>query len=90
MIFWQGQGSCHTFEILEAVKDMERLEQLELVNFDVKTGFDKAIGLCTNIKKLMIIPTYISQSATTNNMVLSGVLQLHGKLICFKLGFLNQ
>ncbi|ERL88149.1 hypothetical protein D910_05537 [Dendroctonus ponderosae] len=82
----KGQGSCHTFEILEAVKDMERLEQLELVNFDVKTGFDKAIGLCTNIKKLMIIPTYISQSATTNNMVLSGVLQLHESLSHFVWG----
>lgn len=57
---------------------MKSLEQLELVNFDVKTGFDKALGTCTNLKKLMIIPTYISQSATTNNMVLSGVLRLQG------------
>lgn len=57
---------------------MKKLDQLELVNFDVKPGFDKALGACKNIKKLMIIPTYISQSATTNNMVLAGVLRLHG------------
>ncbi|KAJ8975060.1 hypothetical protein NQ317_005777 [Molorchus minor] len=66
----KGQGNCHTFEILDAVKDMTHLEQLELVNFDIKAGFDKALGSCQNIKKLLIIPTYISQSATTNHMVL--------------------
>ncbi|XP_050300871.1 proteoglycan 4-like [Anthonomus grandis grandis] len=82
----KGQGNCHTFEILDAVKNMKNLEQLELVNFDVKTGFDKAIGGCRNIKKLMIIPTYISQSATTNNMVLSGVLRLQGYLTHFVWG----
>lgn len=57
---------------------MKKLDQLELVNFDVKPGFDMALGACKNIKKLMIIPTYISQSATTNNMVLAGVLRLQG------------
>lgn len=82
----KGQGNCHTFEILEAVKDMKHLEQLELVNFDIKTGFDKALGACSNIKKLLIIPTYISQSATTNHMVLGGVLRLHKTLSHFVWG----
>lgn len=79
----KGQGDCYTFNILEAVKDLESLQQLELVNFDIKAGFDKALGLCTNIRKLLIIPTYISQSATTNHMVLGGVLKLQKTLSHF-------
>lgn len=82
----KGQGTCHTFEILEAVKDMTRLDQLELVNFDIKAGFDRALGVCQNIKKLLIIPTYISQSATTNHMVLGGVLRLQKTLSHFVWG----
>lgn len=82
----KGQGNCYTFEILEAVHNMPHLEQLELVNFDIKTGFDKALGACTNIKKLLIIPTYISQSATTNHMVLGGVLRLRSTLSHFVWG----
>lgn len=82
----KGQGACATFEILDAVKRMPHLEQLELVNFDIKYGFDKALGACTNIKKLLIIPTYISQSATTNHMVLGGVLKLQSTLSHFVWG----
>ena len=82
----KGQGKCYTFEMLEAVKNMPHLEQLELVNFDIKAGFDKALGACTNIKKLLIIPTYISQSATTNHMVLGGASRLHSTLSHFVWG----
>ncbi|KAK9891631.1 hypothetical protein WA026_015595 [Henosepilachna vigintioctopunctata] len=82
----KGQGHCHTFEILDAVRGMPQLEQLELVNFDIKAGFDKALGACKNIKKLLIIPTYISQSATTNHMVLGGVLRLQKSLSHFVWG----
>nr|XP_023012278.1 nascent polypeptide-associated complex subunit alpha, muscle-specific form [Leptinotarsa decemlineata] len=82
----KGQGFCETFEILDSVKDMPKLEQLELVNFDIKSGFDKALGACQNIRKLLIIPTYISQSATTNHMVLGGVLRLQKTLSHFVWG----
>nr|XP_022919124.1 uncharacterized protein LOC111427960 isoform X3 [Onthophagus taurus] len=82
----KGQGSCHIFEILDVVKNMPKLEQLELVNFDIKSGFDKALGACKNIKKLLIIPTYISQSATTNHMVLGAVLRLQNTLTHFVWG----
>jgi hypothetical protein len=82
----KGQGNCHTFEILDAVQQMPQLEQLELVNFDIKTGFDVALGGCRNIRKLLIIPTYISQSATTNHMVLGGVLRLQSTLSLFVWG----
>lgn len=82
----KGQGSCCTFNILEAVAKIPTLEQLELVNFDVKNGFDKALGACLNVKKLLIIPTYISQSATTNHMVLGGVIKLKNTLSHFVWG----
>ncbi|EFN74524.1 F-box/LRR-repeat protein 7 [Camponotus floridanus] len=79
----KGQGSCCTFDILEGISKMENLCQLELVNFDVKNGFDKCLANCKNIKRLLIIPTYISQSATTNNMVLRGVTELSNNLTHF-------
>ncbi|XP_033207190.1 uncharacterized protein LOC117166881 [Belonocnema kinseyi] len=84
--FEKGQGLCCTFDILEGVSKMENLTQLELVNFDVKNGFDKCLASCTNIKRLLIIPTYISQSATSNNMVLAGVIELSNNLTHFVWG----
>ncbi|CAG9762205.1 unnamed protein product [Ceutorhynchus assimilis] len=82
----KGQDSCHTFELLDTVKDMKNLQQLELINFDIKAGFDKAIESCTQLKKLMIIPTYVSQSATTNNMVMASALRLRASLTHFVWG----
>ncbi|KAK2588674.1 hypothetical protein KPH14_001573 [Odynerus spinipes] len=82
----KGQGSCCTFDILEGVSKLENLSQMELVNFDVKNGFDKCLANCKNIKRLLIIPTYISQSATSNNMVLGGVTELSNNLTHFVWG----
>ncbi|XP_012278875.1 uncharacterized protein LOC105698850 isoform X2 [Orussus abietinus] len=82
----KGQGTCCTFDILEGVSKLENLNQLELVNFDVKNGFDKCLANCKNIKRLLIIPTYISQSATSNNMVLGGVTELSNNLTHFVWG----
>ncbi|KAL2725322.1 nucleolar protein dao-5 isoform X1 [Vespula squamosa] len=82
----KGQGSCCTFDILEGVSKLENLNQMELVNFDVKNGFDKCLANCKNIKRLLIIPTYISQSATSNNMVLGGVTELSHNLTHFVWG----
>lgn len=82
----KGQGSCCTFDILEGVSKLQSLSQMELVNFDVKNGFDKCLANCKNIKRLLIIPTYISQSATSNNMVLGGVTELSNNLTHFVWG----
>lgn len=76
----KGQDTCCTLEILEAIAQLPHLAQLELVNFDIKTGFDDKLSQCNNIKRLLLIPTYISQSATTNNIVLSAVLKLSDTL----------
>ena len=72
----KGQKQCCTFDILDEIAKMPGLAQLELVNFDVKPEFDKHLEGCRHLKRLLIIPTYISQSATTNHMILNGVLKL--------------
>lgn len=82
----KGQGTCNTFNILEGVSQSPNLSLLELVNFDIKKGFDAWLAKCTNIKRLLIIPTYISQSATTNHMILGGVTQLKETLTNFVWG----
>lgn len=71
---------CCTFEILDAVAQLPALAQLELVNFDIKPAFDVHLQRCTNVKRLLVIPTYISQSATTNHMILNALLNLADNL----------
>ncbi|XP_013182066.1 PREDICTED: uncharacterized protein LOC106128291 isoform X2 [Papilio xuthus] len=72
----RGVAHCAAPALLRALATLPRLTRLELVNFDVKVGFDDALAECKNIQRLLIIPTYVSQSATTNKQVLSGVLRL--------------
>ncbi|XP_077283385.1 uncharacterized protein LOC143909336 [Arctopsyche grandis] len=66
--------------LIRTVSNLPLLRQLELINFDIRPGFEDALGKCTNIKRLLIIPTYVSQSATTNRCVLAGVLRLRNSL----------
>lgn len=79
----RGQNNCKTFDILSGIAKMQTLFQLELINFDVRTEFDDYISKCKYIKKLLVIPTYVSQSATTNQIVLNGVMQLAQTLESF-------
>lgn len=72
----RGTADCASPALLEALSKIPSLTQLELVNFDIKIGFDDALSLCRNVQRLLIIPTYVSQSATTNKLVLNGVLSL--------------
>ncbi|CAH1388834.1 unnamed protein product [Nezara viridula] len=57
----KGQNDCPTIALLNAIAGLPNLVQLELINFDVKPGFDKALAKCTNIQTLLIIPTYVTQ-----------------------------
>ncbi|XP_038107074.1 uncharacterized protein LOC6041154 isoform X2 [Culex quinquefasciatus] len=79
----KGQEAFNMFTVLEGISKVPSLSQLELINCDVKVGFDKHLHRCTNIKKLLLIPTYVSQSAATNHMVLSGVAKLKDTLESF-------
>ncbi|XP_054265236.1 uncharacterized protein LOC128988068 isoform X5 [Macrosteles quadrilineatus] len=82
----KGGEGCPTDIILETISQLPSLVQLELINFDVKAGFDEALGRCTNIKVLLIIPTYVTQSATTNHLVIEGVSKLSKSLVHFVWG----
>lgn len=79
----KGQDNFNMFTVLDGIAKLPRLNQLELINCDVKVGFDKHINKCSNVKKLLLIPTYVSQSAATNHMVLSGVAKLRDNLETF-------
>lgn len=46
--------------MLIEMSTLPNLVQLELINFDIKPGFDEALASCTNIKRLMLIPTYVT------------------------------
>ncbi|XP_035451677.2 uncharacterized protein LOC118277105 isoform X1 [Spodoptera frugiperda] len=76
----RGTPHCAAPAILRALATRPLLTRLELVNIDVKPGFDDALAACSNVQRLLIIPTYVSQSATTNRQVLSGVLRLSASL----------
>lgn len=76
----KGVEKCCTFEIIDAVAQLPALAQLELVNFDIKPEFDTHLQRCRNVRRLLVIPTYISQSATTNHMILNALLRLAGNL----------
>lgn len=71
-----GKDDCPTDEILESISSLDNLTQLELINFDLKAYLDTKLALCQNLKKLLLIPTYQQQSATTNHIILNGILKL--------------
>ncbi|XP_050093649.1 uncharacterized protein LOC126576427 isoform X1 [Anopheles aquasalis] len=76
----KGQENFDMFTVLDGIAKVATLQQLELINCDVKLGFDKHIVSCRNLTKLLLIPTYVSQSAATNQMILKGILKLHATL----------
>ncbi|XP_075233462.1 uncharacterized protein LOC142331438 isoform X3 [Lycorma delicatula] len=83
----KGHGpSCPTIPLLNTISKLPTLTQLELINFDIKPGFDTALSNCTNLRTLLIIPTYVTQSATTNHVVMEGVSKLSKTLMHFVWG----
>lgn len=76
----KGQERCCTFEIIETIEKLPKLSQLEMVNFDIRPGFDTRLAQCKRLKRILLIPTYISQSAATNNIIMSSIAQLGSTL----------
>lgn len=81
----KGSQNFNINKVLDVIASkLPNLVQLELINCDVKTGpggdvktgFVASIRECKNIKRLLLIPTYVSQSAATNFMIMDGVMQL--------------
>lgn len=55
------QDLAPNYDFLNVIKDMNTLKYLELINIEVKDGFDDALASCKNLDHLLIIPTYVSQ-----------------------------
>lgn len=59
-------------DVINTIATLSHLNTLELINFDVKLGFEEAFCKCKNLRSVLIIPTYIKQSAVTvQRMVLA-------------------
>lgn len=71
---------CPVISIIESIAQLPALTQLEIINFDVKPGFDKALAMCKQLRRLLIIPTYITTSASTNHIVLCSLPSLADSL----------
>ncbi|XP_058128432.1 uncharacterized protein LOC131270476 isoform X2 [Anopheles coustani] len=76
----KGQENFDMFSVFQGISSVSSLRQLELINCDIKTGFDKYFAVCSNLKRLLLIPTYVSQSAATNRMILKGLMKLNQTL----------
>lgn len=73
----RGSQNFNINEILDVIaRKLTNLTQLELINCDVKNNFVDSIRECHSVKRLLLIPTYVSQSAATNFMVMEGVMHL--------------
>ncbi|KAG5673717.1 hypothetical protein PVAND_003738 [Polypedilum vanderplanki] len=73
----KGSQNFNINLILETIaKHLPNLHQLELINCDVKNNFVEAIKECQQLQRLLLIPTYVSQSAATNFMIMQGVMSL--------------
>ncbi|XP_046665641.1 uncharacterized protein LOC124357691 isoform X3 [Homalodisca vitripennis] len=80
-----GQQDCPTNAIIHTISKLPCLNHLELINFDIKEGFDASLNKCSNISKLLLVPTYTSQVAATFSLVLEGVSSLNKTLKDFVL-----
>jgi len=77
----KGSNNFSINKILASVaKSLPNLCQLELINCDVKNSFVESISQCQQLKRLLLIPTYVSQSAATNYMIMQGVMELQNLL----------
>ncbi|CAG9810008.1 unnamed protein product [Chironomus riparius] len=77
----KGSNNFSINKILVSVaKSLPNLCQLELINCDVKNSFVESISQCQQLKRLLLIPTYVSQSAATNYMIMQGVMELQNLL----------
>ncbi|XP_060843940.1 uncharacterized protein LOC132923945 [Rhopalosiphum padi] len=61
-----GKWKSYTQDVFTAIRGLEKLTILELVNIEFSNCVEDELEKCVGIKALLIIPTYMSKSATTN------------------------
>lgn len=73
----KGSQNFNINKVLNVIATkLHNVVQLELINCDVKNSFVESIRECRNVKRLLLIPTYVSQSAATNFLIMEGVMHL--------------
>lgn len=72
----KGSQNFSVNKVFVAIANLPNLTQLELINCDVKNNFVETIRECKNLKRLLLIPTYVSQSAATNYKIMDGMMQM--------------
>lgn len=72
----KGSQNFSVNKVFVAIANLPNLTQLELINCDVKNNFVETIRECRNLRRLLLIPTYVSQSAATNYKIMDGMMQM--------------
>jgi len=68
----------------------DNLRYLEMIDFHVRPGFKEGLKGMNNVRKLLIIPTYKDEVASSNTQILEGVTTHLKHLECFYLGVTNE
>ena len=67
-----------SFNIVDGISSLTKLEHLELIDFEIEENFDEQLKECVNLKSLILIPAY--NVATSNRIILKGILSLKENL----------
>ncbi|KAJ8678459.1 hypothetical protein QAD02_014246, partial [Eretmocerus hayati] len=67
-----------SFNILNGISTLSRLEHLELIDFEVNEHFDEQLRKCQHLQNLLLIPA--NCVATSNKIVLEGILGIKDRL----------
>ncbi|XP_008179815.2 uncharacterized protein LOC100571833 [Acyrthosiphon pisum] len=63
-------------DVFTVIRGLEKLNVLELVNIEFSNCVEEELEKCDGIKALLIIPAYMSQSATTNRHLIECLKKL--------------
>ncbi|KAL4122588.1 hypothetical protein QTP88_014889 [Uroleucon formosanum] len=61
-----GRWENFAQDVFTVIRGLEKLNVLELINIEFSSCVEEELEKCHGIKALLIIPAYVSQSATTN------------------------
>lgn len=54
------------YRMFSILKDLRHFTSLELINIEVKIGFDEALAHCRNLEEFLLIPLYKTQVCKSN------------------------
>ncbi|XP_050538345.1 uncharacterized protein LOC126903861 isoform X2 [Daktulosphaira vitifoliae] len=75
-----GRWDTYAQSVFSAIRSLEKLNILELINIEFSNCVEDELEKCDGIRGLLIIPAYVSQSATTNCHLIDCLKKLSGTL----------